>query len=261
MARQIRIAAFSFVERCSAAAAPAWRELHSSARVDPRKDHDPEAQTTAPHAGLLAFRIAQSRFRGAAGVCRTGAQGPDRSDPSGRTLDGSGASIRGPVAVRAHGPPPGGHRDLAELGRAGPESIRTRTHDVRDICCTGVSDYRRGEGAWRPQTREVYDWGNGAVVIFYHFARDMALLIRRFRLQADLIPLVLTPDVRAVRADSHAGHFMPSCVGKRRVPRPVAACSNSILELRRSRERTERRAAHASRRPRRSYADRDSSTR
>ena len=122
-ARRIRIAAFSFVERCSAAATPDWRELHSSARVDPGKDHHPAAQATGPHAGLLAFRITQPRFREVAGVCRTGTQGSDRSDPSGRTFDGSGASMSG------------GQGDLAESGRTGPESIRTRTHDARDICC------------------------------------------------------------------------------------------------------------------------------
>lgn len=47
-------------------------------------------------------------------------------------------------------------------------------------------DYRRRDGAWQRQTREVYDRGNGAVILLYHLARETVLLVRQFRLPAYL---------------------------------------------------------------------------
>ena len=65
MARRMRIAAFSFVEHCSAAAAPVWSELHSSARVHP-KITNPRRRLQELMRTCSPF-VAQSPFRGAAG--------------------------------------------------------------------------------------------------------------------------------------------------------------------------------------------------
>jgi nudix-type nucleoside diphosphatase (YffH/AdpP family) len=44
--------------------------------------------------------------------------------------------------------------------------------------------WRRGDGAWQSQTREVYDKGDGAVILLYNIARKSVVLIRQFRLPA-----------------------------------------------------------------------------
>ena len=45
-------------------------------------------------------------------------------------------------------------------------------------------DYRRNDGAWQSQTREVYDRGNGATILLYDLARRTVVLTRQFRLPA-----------------------------------------------------------------------------
>ena len=45
-------------------------------------------------------------------------------------------------------------------------------------------DYRRSDGRWETQTREVYDRGNGAVILPYDPERGTILLVRQFRLPA-----------------------------------------------------------------------------
>jgi nudix-type nucleoside diphosphatase (YffH/AdpP family) len=47
-------------------------------------------------------------------------------------------------------------------------------------------DWRRSDGEWQTQTREVFDRGNGAVLLPYDLARGTVLLIRQFRLPAYL---------------------------------------------------------------------------
>lgn len=47
-------------------------------------------------------------------------------------------------------------------------------------------DYRRRDGQWTSQTREVYDRGDGAVILPYDPARGTVLLVRQFRLPAYL---------------------------------------------------------------------------
>ncbi len=47
-------------------------------------------------------------------------------------------------------------------------------------------DYRRSDGQWTSQTREVYDRGDGAVILPYDPARGTVLLVRQFRLPAYL---------------------------------------------------------------------------
>lgn len=45
-------------------------------------------------------------------------------------------------------------------------------------------DYRRRDGSWQRQSREVYDRGNGAVILLYNAARLSVLLTRQFRMPA-----------------------------------------------------------------------------
>jgi GDP-mannose pyrophosphatase NudK len=45
-------------------------------------------------------------------------------------------------------------------------------------------DYRRKDGTWQRQSREVYDRGNGAVILLYNTARHTVLLTRQFRMPA-----------------------------------------------------------------------------
>lgn len=45
-------------------------------------------------------------------------------------------------------------------------------------------DYRRRDGSWQRQSREVYDRGNGAVILLYNTARHTVLLTRQFRMPA-----------------------------------------------------------------------------
>src|SRR3954464_15199854 len=45
-------------------------------------------------------------------------------------------------------------------------------------------DYRRGNGEWQTQTREVYDRGNAAALLPYNIAGRTVVLARQFRLPA-----------------------------------------------------------------------------
>lgn len=45
-------------------------------------------------------------------------------------------------------------------------------------------DFRRRDGSWQRQSREVYDRGNGAVILLYNVARQSVLLTRQFRMPA-----------------------------------------------------------------------------
>src|SRR5688500_3547217 len=45
-------------------------------------------------------------------------------------------------------------------------------------------ELRRQDGSWQAQTREVYDRGNGAVILLYNQARRTVLLTRQFRIPA-----------------------------------------------------------------------------
>jgi nudix-type nucleoside diphosphatase (YffH/AdpP family) len=47
-----------------------------------------------------------------------------------------------------------------------------------------VFDYRRRDGAWERQSREVYDRGHGAAILPYDPARGTVLLVRQFRFPA-----------------------------------------------------------------------------
>lgn len=45
-------------------------------------------------------------------------------------------------------------------------------------------DYRRRDGSWRSVRREVYDRGNGAVILLYNPSERTVVLVRQFRLPA-----------------------------------------------------------------------------
>jgi len=47
-------------------------------------------------------------------------------------------------------------------------------------------DFRRRDGSWQRQSREVYDRGNGAVILLYNVARHSVMLTRQFRMPAYL---------------------------------------------------------------------------
>ena len=45
-------------------------------------------------------------------------------------------------------------------------------------------DLQRRDGSWQPQTREVYDRGNGATILLYNLAHRTVVLTRQFRIPA-----------------------------------------------------------------------------
>ena len=45
-------------------------------------------------------------------------------------------------------------------------------------------DYRRNNGEWQTQAREVYDRGNGATILLYSLAQQSVILTRQFRFPA-----------------------------------------------------------------------------
>ena len=69
-------------------------------------------------------------------------------------------------------------------------SDRVRVKDVRVLSNaryllkSATFDYRRANGEWQTQTREVYDRGNGAALLPYNLANGTVLLVRQFRFPA-----------------------------------------------------------------------------
>lgn len=45
-------------------------------------------------------------------------------------------------------------------------------------------ELQRRDGSWQPQTREVYDRGNGATILLYNIGRRTVVLTRQFRMPA-----------------------------------------------------------------------------
>jgi len=58
--------------------------------------------------------------------------------------------------------------------------------DARYLLKSTMFDYRRADGEWQTQTREVYDRGNAATLLPYNLARRTVVLVRQFRLPAYL---------------------------------------------------------------------------
>src|ERR1700736_2744320 len=69
-------------------------------------------------------------------------------------------------------------------------SDRVRVKDVRVLSNaryllkSTTFDYRRGNGEWQTQTREIYDRGNAATLLPYNLARGTVVLVRQFRYPA-----------------------------------------------------------------------------
>ena len=69
-------------------------------------------------------------------------------------------------------------------------SDRIRVKDVRVLSNaryllkSTTFDYRRTNGEWQTQTREIYDRGNGAALLPYNLANRTVVLVRQFRFPA-----------------------------------------------------------------------------
>ncbi|HWU13632.1 MAG TPA: NUDIX domain-containing protein [Caulobacter sp.] len=67
---------------------------------------------------------------------------------------------------------------------------RVRVHETRllsdnwYVLKTTTFDWKRRDGTWQTQSREVYDRGNGAALLPYDLARRTVLLVRQFRYPA-----------------------------------------------------------------------------
>jgi nudix-type nucleoside diphosphatase (YffH/AdpP family) len=56
--------------------------------------------------------------------------------------------------------------------------------DARYLLKSTTFDYRRANGEWQTQTREIYDRGNAATLLPYNLAGRTVVLVRQFRLPA-----------------------------------------------------------------------------
>ena len=67
---------------------------------------------------------------------------------------------------------------------------RVRVHETRllsdnwYVLKTTSFDWKRRDGTWQTQHREIYDRGNGAVLLPYNLAHRTVLLVRQFRYPA-----------------------------------------------------------------------------
>lgn len=61
-------------------------------------------------------------------------------------------------------------------------------------------EYSRGDGEWEAQKREVYDRGNGAVILLYNTEQNTVILTRQFRLATYL-------------NGNHTGMLIEACAG------------------------------------------------
>lgn len=65
------------------------------------------------------------------------------------------------------------------------EKVELLSENWGKLCKYTIS-YRRADGSWQRQPREVYDRGNGATILLYDLARRTVVLTRQFRLPAFL---------------------------------------------------------------------------
>ncbi|HEX2526328.1 MAG TPA: NUDIX domain-containing protein [Geminicoccus sp.] len=69
-----------------------------------------------------------------------------------------------------------------------PQSATIKMNQVQTLSNDGYVlrrynyDYRRRDGSWRQVSREVYDRGNGAVILLYDPVARTVVLVRQFRL-------------------------------------------------------------------------------
>jgi len=69
--------------------------------------------------------------------------------------------------------------DLASRVRIG--EVKVLSH-VKYLLRFFTYTFRRSDGSWQEQKREVYDKGDGAAILLYNRARRSVVLIRQFRL-------------------------------------------------------------------------------
>lgn len=74
-------------------------------------------------------------------------------------------------------------RDLPTTDRVRIESVETLSDDWGRLSRYTIA-YRRSDGGTERQIREVYDRGNGAVILLYDRRRGTIVLTRQFRLPA-----------------------------------------------------------------------------
>src|SRR5687767_15227396 len=60
------------------------------------------------------------------------------------------------------------------------ELLSKRRYELK----SATFDYRRSNGEWQTQVREVYDRGNGAVLLPYNLGTRTVVLVRQFRYPA-----------------------------------------------------------------------------
>lgn len=77
--------------------------------------------------------------------------------------------------------------------------------------------YRKEDGTWEKQTREVYDRGNGVTILLYHPGKQMVILTRQFR-----IPTYLN--------GNNDGHLIETPAGKLDQPDPKECIKKEVLE-------------------------------
>lgn len=58
--------------------------------------------------------------------------------------------------------------------------------DNHYVLRNAIFSYRRNDGTWQEQRREVYDRGNGATILLYDAAKRTVVLTRQFRMPAFL---------------------------------------------------------------------------
>ena len=81
-----------------------------------------------------------------------------------------------------------GNGRRAERGDADADRIVTRDVEVLSDAWSRLEsvrfDYRRRDGAWESQTREIYHRGHGAAILLHDLARRSVVLVRQFRYPA-----------------------------------------------------------------------------
>lgn len=75
-----------------------------------------------------------------------------------------------------------GAGDTQRIRLVGDEVLSDDWYLLRKV----TFDYLRRNGSWQRQSREVYDRGNGAVILLYNIHRRVVLLTRQFRMPAYL---------------------------------------------------------------------------
>ena len=80
------------------------------------------------------------------------------------------------------------HQDSGPRSRTASDRIRVHSREVLSdewaTLETVSFDYKRGDGRWQSQHREIYHRGHGAAVLLYNLEKRSIVLIRQFRFPA-----------------------------------------------------------------------------